>query len=59
MWAGQPIMEVDVPVIDANGKDPSIPIVITNIEDNKYKIILRPTDSVEAGKTILYSIEKL
>lgn len=59
MWAGQTIMEVDVPVIEANGKDPSIPIVITNIEDNKYKIILRPTDSVEAGKTILYSIEKL
>lgn len=54
---GQPMMEVDVPAIEASGKKSCIPIVITNNENGKFTLIQNPSDTVEAGETVLFSVE--
>lgn len=55
---GQPIMEVNVNMIEESGKNSVIPVVITNMKDNHYKLITNKLETVEAGNTVLFSVEK-
>lgn len=54
---GQPIMKVDVPKIEANGKKSVIPLVVTNNENNHYTMVWNKLDTVEAGKTVLFQLK--
>lgn len=55
--SGQPLLEVDFNLIEESGKNSVIPVVITNNENNKFKVISGHSGAAEAGKTVLFSVE--
>jgi PTS system glucose-specific IIA component len=53
----QPVMEVDMNIIKSKGKETITPIIITNSDNNLYNFRWNKEKKVEAGKTVLFSVE--